>query len=147
MAPSRSPFCSTDVSGESLPPAISSHLEDLFVYEEIVSYHSSSPSTTEETFQEFGDHGSNLRVFRHVLKRLWREDLSGKEHAERHLRHKYRRNCKPQTLLGTLTTLKLFLGFLKKAGRTRLEEITREDLEAGGEKNSFKYVGEDHRLV
>ncbi|MCX5851156.1 MAG: tyrosine-type recombinase/integrase [Deltaproteobacteria bacterium] len=57
-------------------------------------------------------------------------DLLGKEQVESYLRHVARRNYKPSTLYGILTALELFLGVVRDAGKTRLADITRDDVEA-----------------
>jgi len=55
--------------------------------------------------------------------------LPGTETLKRHVHEKYRRNCRPNTLRSTVSSGKLFLGFLKEVGKEELEEIVREDLE------------------
>ena len=57
-------------------------------------------------------------------------DLPGKEHLERYLHYKYRLNRRPNTLYSTVSAAKLFLIFFKETGKTGLEELGREDLEA-----------------
>ncbi|MBW1743789.1 MAG: tyrosine-type recombinase/integrase [Deltaproteobacteria bacterium] len=56
--------------------------------------------------------------------------LPGTETLKRHVHEKYRRNCSPNTLLSTVSSGRLFLGFLKQVGKEELHEIVREDLEA-----------------
>jgi len=65
-----------------------------------------------------------------LLARLSATDLTGGEHAERYLRHLYRRGRRPNTLRANVHSVKAFLAFIKESGKTDLEEITREDLEA-----------------
>ena len=57
-------------------------------------------------------------------------DLPGKEHLERYLHYKYRLNRRPNTLYSTVSAAKLFLVFFKETGKTGLEELGRDDLEA-----------------
>jgi len=57
-------------------------------------------------------------------------DLPGKEHLERYLHYKYRLNRRPNTLISTVAAAKLFLVFFKETGKTGLEELGRDDLEA-----------------
>jgi integrase/recombinase XerD len=66
--------------------------------------------------------------FDRALKQLSRHEFMGKEYAEQYLRHQYRRNCRPNTMRGTAKGIELFLIFVTKAGKTRLEQITRADL-------------------
>jgi integrase/recombinase XerD len=49
---------------------------------------------------------------------------------EQYLRDQYRRRCRPSTVRHSFETINSFLSFLRAAGRTHLEEITRKDLEA-----------------
>jgi integrase/recombinase XerD len=63
-----------------------------------------------------------------VLQRLSCKGFIGKEHAEQYLRDQYRRNCRPNTLLSSCQAIELFLGFITRAGKTHLEQITRDDL-------------------
>jgi site-specific recombinase XerD len=56
--------------------------------------------------------------------------LPGQAELERYVHHKYRRNMKRNTLKETVTSGKLFLGFLQQLGRSGVGEIRREDLEA-----------------
>lgn len=65
---------------------------------------------------------------------VWRKfrllDLPCKEHVYRYFLDKQRRNCRPRTLHGALHGLKAFFTFLEGIGKSRLEEVTRGDLEA-----------------
>ena len=65
-----------------------------------------------------------------ILDRLSEMDIPGKEHLDEYLRYQYRRNFKFNTLRGNLTACQLFLSFLKDSGKTFLEQITRQDIEA-----------------
>jgi len=56
--------------------------------------------------------------------------LLAKEHLESYLRYKVRLNHKPSTLCQSFTTAKMFLTFYAGLGKDRLEEVTKEDLEA-----------------
>jgi len=66
---------------------------------------------------------------REVFEGLACVDLCGKEHLERYVRHLVRRNCRRLTILQSVSTLKLFLGFVATSGSC-LEELGRRDLEA-----------------
>jgi site-specific recombinase XerD len=65
-----------------------------------------------------------------ILKRLAAMDIPGKEHAERYMRHKWRLNHKPKTMLSSFTSVTLFLQFYGTSGKRTIEEIERLDLEA-----------------
>ncbi len=65
-----------------------------------------------------------------LLKQLAGTDVPGKEHVEAYLRRLARGNRRPRTLYGRWGSLRIFLGMLKDEGKTRLEEITRRDMEA-----------------
>jgi len=57
-------------------------------------------------------------------------DLPGKDHIEGYLRHLTRRNRRSRTLNGRYGAIIPFLRMIRDAGKTRLEEITRRDVEA-----------------
>ena len=50
--------------------------------------------------------------------------------VEQYLREQHRRQCRPNTLRKSSIAIDSFLTFLRKTGKTHLEEITREDLGA-----------------
>ena len=66
----------------------------------------------------------------HILQKLFRMELPAKEYFERYMRHKWRLNHKPNSLRNSLKAIELFLTFYNSLGKSRLEEIVREDLEA-----------------
>jgi integrase/recombinase XerD len=70
----------------------------------------------------------------HVLKRLLekisQQDLPSRPYVEDYLRHKYRRNCKASTLRLTTESLMQFLCFFCTLGKSKLEDLSREDFEA-----------------
>ena len=68
------------------------------------------------------------RALDDVVEKLEQREIPGKDYVKAYLRDQYRRNCKPNTLLSTFTTLDIFLSFVKASGKSHLEEITREDL-------------------
>lgn len=70
------------------------------------------------------------RTFDKLIKKLGQNDIAGKEHIEDYLRHKYRRNCRANTLCNDYTAITLFMSFLKKSAKTALEQISRDDLYA-----------------
>lgn len=63
-----------------------------------------------------------------LLQKLSEKDIPGQEHIEEYLRDQHRRNCRPSTLRNSLNSIDAFLVFIKRAGKTYLEEITRSDL-------------------
>jgi len=79
----------------------------------------------------FGSHSDgSIEALQKILRQLSRLDLPGQEHVEGYLRHVGRSNRRPRTLYGRWGTLLIFLGLLKDNGKTRLEEVTRRDVEA-----------------
>jgi len=70
------------------------------------------------------------RTFDKLLKKLSQTDIFGKEHIEEYLRHKYRRNCRANTLCNDYSAITLFMSFLKTCGKSCFEEILRDDLYA-----------------
>jgi integrase/recombinase XerD len=65
-----------------------------------------------------------------TLRKLSKKDIPGKAHINDYLRDQYRRHCRPNTLRNSLIAIDQFLDFITRAGKTHLEEITREDLGA-----------------
>jgi integrase/recombinase XerD len=70
------------------------------------------------------------RTFDRFVEDLKDSGLSGEERAINYLTHKFRRNCKEATLASSGAAIKFFLTFLKSSGKNRLENITRQDIEA-----------------
>ncbi len=84
-----------------------------------------------QTRLRFGSHSDgSVEKLQKILKQLARMDLPGKEHAEGYLRHMTRCNRRPRTMDSRWGTILIFLGMLKANGKTRLEEVTRRDVEA-----------------
>jgi len=73
-----------------------------------------------------------------VLRLLDGICLPGIEELKGHLRYKYRRGYKPNTLHGTIEGVKLFLIFIKKQGKEKIEQVSREDLEAFVEQEQYR---------
>jgi len=63
-----------------------------------------------------------------ILKKLWKEEIPGKNHVEHYLRDQYRRNLRLSTIENSLTAIASFLLLVKQKGKNHLEEITRGDL-------------------
>ena len=62
------------------------------------------------------------------LKQLVKKGLFGRPYVKDYLYDLKRRNCRPNTLRSYMTTLMVFLAYLKQQGQTYLETITRDDL-------------------
>ena len=62
--------------------------------------------------------------------KLKERSLPGIEFAENYLFHLYRKNRRPNTLEHNYTSIRLFLEYLKTAGITHLEGVSRKSLEA-----------------
>ncbi len=73
---------------------------------------------------------SRLRLLERILSDISRSDLPAKDHFAEHMRQKYRRNCRPNTLRQTGTSLRQFLSFYRDTGKQFIEHMTREDIEA-----------------
>ena len=67
-------------------------------------------------------------LFDHLLKKLEAMEFVGKDHAETYLRDQYRRGCRDNTMRSSLKGIELFLTAITHAGKTGVEEITREDI-------------------
>ena len=72
----------------------------------------------------------NRQTLDRLLAKLSQRDIVGLDHAREYLRHKYRQNCKANTLKNDFTTITLFLSYLKSCGKSQLDQISRADLEA-----------------
>ena len=84
-----------------------------------------------QTYLRFTSHtDGGVETLRKILKRLASMDLPGKDHVEAYLRHLTRGNRRPRTLYSRWGTILIFLGMIRDNGKTRLEEITRRDVEA-----------------
>jgi integrase/recombinase XerD len=70
------------------------------------------------------------QVLERILEKIGKQDLLGKSYVEQYLRHKYRRNCKANTLRQAATSLEQFLSFFANRGNRVLEQLSREDIEA-----------------
>jgi integrase/recombinase XerD len=70
------------------------------------------------------------QVLDRILNKISKQDLPAKSYVEQYLRHKYRRNCKANTLRQAAISLEQFLLFFANRGNTVLEQLSREDIEA-----------------
>jgi site-specific recombinase XerD len=73
---------------------------------------------------------ANRKALDRLLDKLSQKDIVGLDAAREYLRHKYRQNCRANTLKNDFTTVTLFLSYLTKCGRSELSQISRADLEA-----------------
>jgi hypothetical protein len=73
---------------------------------------------------------SRQQVLERILDKVAEQDFVGQRYVEQYLRHKYRRNCKSNTLKQAATSLMQFLSFFGKTGKEQLEQLNREDIEA-----------------
>jgi len=70
------------------------------------------------------------RVLDRILDKISKQNLLGKSYVEQYLRHKYRRNCKANTLKQAADSLGQFLSFFAKRGNLELQQLSRDDIEA-----------------
>jgi integrase/recombinase XerD len=73
---------------------------------------------------------SGIEALHKILRRLEGMELPGKEHLEAYLRYVCRRNRRPKTLESSYTNIVPFLGMIRDNGKTSIDEITKEDVEA-----------------
>jgi len=78
----------------------------------------------------YPEYTQEAKALHWALNRLAGWELPGKEHVEEYFRHMYRRNFRPKTYFSALTAIYIFLTVIRDSGKTRLEEITRNDIEA-----------------
>jgi integrase/recombinase XerD len=65
-----------------------------------------------------------------ILERTSKMEFPGAEYLERYMRHKWRMNLKPSTLKGSFNAASSFLTFYSDSGKSQLQDIVRDDLEA-----------------
>ena len=78
----------------------------------------------------YPEYTQEAKALQWALNRLAGWDLLGKEHVEEYIRHMYRRNFRPKTYFSALTAIYIFLTIIRDSGKTTLEEITKNDIEA-----------------
>jgi site-specific recombinase XerD len=78
----------------------------------------------------YPEYTQEAKALQWALNRLAGWELPGKEHVEGYFRHMYRRNFRPKTYFSALTAIYIFLTVIRDSGKTRLEEIAKNDLEA-----------------
>ncbi len=69
-------------------------------------------------------------IISRILQKLSQAKLPEQEHVRGYMRHKWRLNHKPNSLRNSFKAIELFLTFYTSLGKSRVEEIVREDLEA-----------------
>lgn len=77
-----------------------------------------------------GDISHKRRLLAKLALEFQELELAGQEPAWNFILHLYRRNCRQNTLKSYGGAFRLFLGFLRDRGKSQLEALTREDLEA-----------------
>ena len=109
------------------PLNLRNHLEDIFHHD---GFDPTFPIVTEKS--EARDVIGNDRrgALDHFLQKISEQDLPGKQHAASYLTHKYRCNCKYNTIRSSYTAVTFFLTFLKDTGKFQIEQVKRSDLEA-----------------
>jgi integrase/recombinase XerD len=65
-----------------------------------------------------------------ALNRLANWDLPGKEHVGEYIRSMHRRHFRPRTYGSSLIAIYDFLRGVRASGKTRLEDVTKQDIEA-----------------
>jgi len=71
-----------------------------------------------------------LGLLKRILNNIYASDFPSKDYFAQYMRHKYRRNCRPNTLRQATCSLTQFLTFYRDNGKQHLEQMTREDIEA-----------------
>lgn len=79
---------------------------------------------------ESDNRDTNRKCLNTLLTKLAQSQLAGAEQLKAYLCQQYRRNFKTNTMRNAYTGITLFLIFLSRCGKSQLEQITREDLEA-----------------
>ena len=93
-----------------------------------------SPSDNEAIFVQpitpVANSSARQQVLERLIEQITEQDLLGKSYVEQYLRHKYRRNCKANTLKQPAISLVQFLSFFATRGNFVLEQLNREEIEA-----------------
>jgi site-specific recombinase XerD len=66
----------------------------------------------------------------HIVEEISKTELPGKEHFESFMCHKWRMNHKPHSLRGSFQAVSRFLSFYCNSGKSVLQDIISNDLEA-----------------
>lgn len=64
-----------------------------------------------------------------ILQKISRMDIPDREHFENYMRYKWRMNHKPSTLKGSSHTVRTFLIFYARLGKSQLQDIVSDDIE------------------
>ena len=70
------------------------------------------------------------RALEHLLDLFSAVEFPGKDQFEAYMHHKYRRNCSANTLRLTASSLSQFLLFFQETGKSVLEQLDRQEIEA-----------------
>lgn len=65
-----------------------------------------------------------------ILQKISKMELPEREHFESYMRHKWRMNHKPSTLLNSFHAVSSFLTFYSCLGKSQLRDIVHDDIEA-----------------
>ena len=65
-----------------------------------------------------------------ILQKISKMELPEREHFESYMRHKWRMNHKPSTLLNSFHAVSSFLTFYSGLGKSQLQDIMCDDVEA-----------------
>jgi len=91
---------------------------------------SSFPHNHTQSIINIEQPGKRQQVLERLLEKISQNHLPCTQYVENYLRHKYRRNCKSNTLRQAGTSLMQFLSFFHTSGKMQLEQMSREDFEA-----------------
>lgn len=98
---------------------------------------SSGPKTADSSFDSPHSSQNSLirwperrRVLERLMQKYGRVEFPGKALYEAYLHQLYRRGCRINTLRLTVTSLTQFLTFYQQAGKSALEQLSRDELEA-----------------
>jgi len=115
-------------SPDSFPPNFKAHLESALSIE---GFPIQGPSSPLPTYQDYTP-ATKRELFRtRQFLRIERDRLPNQEHIVRYMRHKFRENCKPNTIRNAYAAIFSFFKFLERSDKdTRLGRLSRSDLEA-----------------
>ncbi len=116
----------TDSLG-SYPLNFHSYFEGDLFSEDPQTKFPTGPTNTHQVYTQ----PTKWELFRtRLFLRIERDKLPNQEHVIRYMRHKFRENCKPNTIRNAYYSIFLFFKFLESINKTRLDRLSRSDLEA-----------------
>lgn len=108
------------------PPTLKEHFQEL--ERRGIALFQSDPAASSQSNGPITD--KRRQAMLDIFRRIAKASFFGKGHLCKFLYQKHRQNCKPRTISNYCTSLMLFLMFVAALGKTKIEQLSRDDLEA-----------------